>query len=1806
MNRKILTRLLSVLLVVVMTFGLLPVSASAAWWWPWNNTPETQPAKDTEPVVAEQAATDSSEFIRVFHLDCGRKYFSVDNIKTIIGYLADNHYTHLELAFGNDGLRFLLNDMSLKVGDENYTSSEVTTAIHNGNNAYNASAQNRQETNAKELTQAEMDEIIAYAKTKGIQIIPMFDAPGHMFSVISAIESLTGTKPANTNPTTSGTSKNMAITPTDETGVAFIEALVEKYIAYFADKGSTYFNIAGDECGFSSMETTEYTAYINLMNTLNAKVRSKNMTTLMFNDGVYYKNKTSNTTLDTDIVICYWSGGDNYATSTELAAKGFKLLNTNVHYYYVAGNDGGSSTQMWTYNYAINSMTNVACNVCDGGGAKTDFGCMLAYWCDTPSANVDYTKLESYIKTLAQNNTDYFKETETPKLTITSSSTSNTLKKGGTMLLTASEAATWSVDKADVVRLSVDAENDTQVSVTAEKTGDAVITAIATADISRTATYAVTVTDSDTIVTDTKTIELTVGETAKTDTQDGVNNENDVSETADTDIATVTVTGSDGEDSFAEASTITSGESYYISDGTNFLSLGSNGLINVTDRANATKWTFTSTNGGYKINSGNTYLRYTTSNGLTTGSSANASIWVNGTNGLYYYYYYYYYYYIRFSNNSWSASRNSSGNYGKPYAGVKTDPSTTITFTPVAAGTTHVTVGTTRYTIIVNAKEDAKTISMNYTETVDLANQIDEKYGVVEYQLTSGDTIVSLADGKVTSNSTDGQATVVATVTRNGKAVATYTFTINVTKVNLDGVADLPIQLWITNVPIQVKQDGFTSTNISGYGNEGAEYLKISAKKAYGVNGVPLSECVPDLVLDHDEYNGMWWVDNSESEKPAADFKLYKGVRLTVSGSNYQTTWGTSMVNSGDSFQYVRYYGDEGWAVSNDRATWLPVTGTGTDKNYSSSSLKEQLIAYYYMRTKLTDEVITDVVDWGDSINKQSDYALLDYAVKYPSGTRLPDTFPTDKTLVYGVSNNVIMSNDYRIIDQIDVTNNTGFELYMITLTPTKDLSGTLSSSTKYTYNYDEEKVIWVKTVEDLPDDYQSSTRWYTEQSGYSGSTSFPKTKSSLTFDATTGKNVGGNPLLEYVEIAKGTGLLITYYIRPVATDTLLVKYVDKTTGSEFYHFDIAVEESTRFDTQPTVSNGQMEDYPVDGLYGKRTFVYSNLLKIDGVPSAYRYAKYQFVNVEISEDKKTMTLYYTFTRDFTFIADFGLPVNIPMSEFVETTELNKLSTVTTLGTAKYGTVEYHSENKTLTYTPTKTLPGLGTLAFRLTFDDNSTKNVTIGVIPASNVLYEENFLTTATGSGWTKDNATITNAQELQKANDTETTYNVFGRDNAYDSSNGENGFWKADNLSTTTATGELTTEFYGNGFDLIGNCGPTTGMVMIAIVKKGETKAVAGAIVDTRYKENIYQVPLAHIMLKEEANYTVHISATGTKGDTTASQAAVYAAPSAMNANDVVADMLAKYGLSADEVMYIGGDQIASSPIAVQSAPAIAIYADTITRQAGKEVEIDSFRVYRSTTVEAGTTSIAASYPENEQNVTYTNIIKLMGNTVITATVEDGSVTSIEASKYEAKGGPQNEVYLANGQSIVLGVTRATEIQVSLRAVKSPVTWSNGTINSITEMYYPLTVSNEGTVTITNKGDKLLAIGNVKVPTGATVTPPSQISNDVLLASVRAAYAGTPEPVEETFTPDTFKANATSLRLIRNKVVTLNISVSKDVSYVTVNGKTYTPSRLFSRWVKNATILVTDTIGRNESRTYTIIAYNADGTASEPIVVKG
>ena len=81
------------------------------------------------------------------------------------------------------------------------------------------------------------------------------------------------------------------------------------------------------------------------------------------------------------------------------------------------------------------------------------------------------------------------------------------------------------------------------------------------------------------------------------------------------------------------------------------------------------------------------------------------------------------------------------------------------------------------------------------------------------------------------------------------------------------------------------------------------------------------------------------------------------------------------------------------------------------------------------------------------------------------------------------------------------------------------------------------------------------------------------------------------------------------------------------------------------------------------------------------------------------------------------------------------------------------------------------------------------------------------------------------------------------------------------------------------------------------------------------------------------------------------------------------------------------------------------------------------------------------------------------------------------------------------------------------------------------------------------------------------------------------------------------------SLNVIRNKLVTVTVNASTDVAKLTINGQTVKPmnSLLVKRgWSKEYIYVFTDTAKRGESKTYEIIAYNADGVASEARTVTG
>lgn len=359
---------------------------------------------------------------KIVSIDAGRKYFSPDQIKEIIDEASKTGYTDLHLLVGNDGLRFVLDDMSLKVGDTSYSSQAVTDAVEKGTKAY------YDDPNGTALTQAQMDDILAYAKSKKVGVIPTINSPGHMDAILTAMEQL-GIENPHFNYF--GTKKSAWTVDLDnQKALDFTKALVDKYAAYFSGKADIfnigldeYANDATDAHGWQVLQASKhwpgegypekgYEKFIQYANDLAAIVKKHKMKPMAFNDGIYYNGDTSYGTFDKDIIVSYWTGGWNgydVASSKLLSELGHQILNTNDAWYYVLGRDKAGSG-WYNLDQGLEGISKSAIDVVQkNDGAKVPFiGGMVAAWADTPSATYKKELLFKLMHAFADKNADYF------------------------------------------------------------------------------------------------------------------------------------------------------------------------------------------------------------------------------------------------------------------------------------------------------------------------------------------------------------------------------------------------------------------------------------------------------------------------------------------------------------------------------------------------------------------------------------------------------------------------------------------------------------------------------------------------------------------------------------------------------------------------------------------------------------------------------------------------------------------------------------------------------------------------------------------------------------------------------------------------------------------------------------------------------------------------------------------------------------------------------------------------------------------------------------------------------------------------------------------------------------------------------------------------------------------------------------------------------------------------------------------------------------------------------------------------------
>ena len=408
----------------------------------------------------------------------------------------------------------------------------------------------------------------------------------------------------------------------------------------------------------------------------------------------------------------------------------------------------------------------------------------------------------------------------------------------------------------------------------------------------------------------------------------------------------------------------------------------------------------------------------------------------------------------------------------------------------------------------------------------------------------------------------------------------------------------------------------------------------------------------------------------------------------------------------------------------------------------------------------------------------------------------------------------------------------------------------------------------------------------------------------------------------------------------------------------------------------------------------------------------------------------------------------------------------------------------------------------------------------VNLIPASNVYFEETSLTPVTGTGtaWASTAAASAAAQSPSG------NYDLYGFDASYNFNDG-NLFSGNAALKTTVNSGSKTSDkvkftFTGESFDLISACGPQTGVLAVKVTNSA-TGATKYYVVDTYYTDANYlvgglarQVPVMTFS-GECATYNVEVSGVYLNSAGAVKNNTVKAAPSALSAVDrSVLNALAELGyddVSASEVEKIWMDDSSvlneNAPV-VYSAPAAApaAQADDTAADISLDVYIDAVRIYKP----YGDNDPAA-YIAGERNARYINVLGNLKSGGMTgsndgkiAYVEGGSYDSLEFADYNNYqfGGPHNEVYLnkvtdgaVTGLSFTLGNFDKTKSQVmlSLRYVQKNGA-ANGTeckinnaiikISSATEMYYDITeyVNDDGTVTIQNLGDNLLAVGYIKL----------------------------------------------------------------------------------------------------------------------------
>lgn len=600
-------------------------------------------------------------------------------------------------------------------------------------------------------------------------------------------------------------------------------------------------------------------------------------------------------------------------------------------------------------------------------------------------------------------------------------------------------------------------------------------------------------------------------------------------------------------------------------------------------------------------------------------------------------------------------------------------------------------------------------------------------------------------------------------------------------------------------------------------------------------------------------------------------------------------------------------------------------------------------------------------------------------------------------------------------------------------------------------------------------------------------------------------------------------------------------------------------------------------------------------------------------------------------------------------------------------------VSYDKFTNALLYTPQSVNSG-ETIDLALVFAGGYQVKKSITFLPATNVLYEENFMTNGGTTGeWKAEGTNNTTTVVSDNEN------SVYGYADAYKGfdaySNG--GALKA-TLNLNGGKRAYTTDavefsFSGTGFDIISECGTDTGLLLVALSKGNKPFKVY--IVDTYFCGDNgiggnppippiitdgsildYQVPVVRAMNLERADYSVRIlgyltntagaivgpaNPTPWDGGETGAEGSTRGA-NGIDTNRILREAGLKEFIGCEvETSFMDENSVLNggTGIAAKNGQSRTFgKRDAAAQEAN--VYLDAFRVYQPLDLES-----ESNYAENEKGLEYAPVYDYVKNSVNSIGPEilpnsmvyveyDGDTDIAHIANYQERG-PQNEVYLTNGNYIgfaLEGYTEGKTVMISAKAVAGePVLGYLGTnagdakISSdmkMTEMYYDVTayVHQYGTKYMLVLGNiaeaetrSILSVSGIKLAEGITTATSTQIAADIA-SLVTLAYQPVEEPV---FTPERFELRYSG-RALAGWFTSISVKTSTDVDHVSVyrlaDDGSLVPVRenmrpmnsLFTHfgWMDYyAFSLTVRAPRRGMTDTYYIFAYDANGVASEPAI---